>query len=378
MMRIDNDGGNGGGGPGASAGQRGDALAEPAGRVQLDPRPTMLLVGESGAMADKLIDGATRAGLRCVGQVAPEAAAERLAKTVSLDFVLLDLRGLDVARRVDRALALALVGHHSVPGARLAVMTDLAGLDHVLATLDTPATDILCEPQDGDIVTLLVMAALRDGADRSMALHDAARDNDVARFERLSEEVRRLAITIERMALGESARPPAGGVVLDRYDGYRGEPARDAGQAAGPGTAMVSPAEQFPLREPARPRAATDMDLPSHAEIRQIIRARRLREQFLPAALFADPAWDMMLDLLAARLAGQNVSVSSLCIAASVPPTTALRWIRQLTDRAVFARIDDPADGRRVFIELTDSATEALLGWVQLVRRNGGMLAERR
>src|SRR5690606_19580722 len=103
--------------------------------------------------------------------------------------------------------------------------------------------------------------------------------------------------------------------------------------------------------------------------------ARRMRDQYLPADLFADPAWDMMLDLLAARLAGQHVSVSSLCIAAAVPPTTALRWIRQLTDRAIFARIDDPTDGRRVFIELTDTAAEAMLAWVQAVRHNGGLLA---
>jgi len=57
-----------------------------------------------------------------------------------------------------------------------------------------------------------------------------------------------------------------------------------------------------------------------------------------------------------------------------VPPTTALRWIRQLTERAVFARIDDPADGRRVFIELTDEAAGAVAAWAQAVRRNGGVL----
>ncbi len=82
----------------------------------------------------------------------------------------------------------------------------------------------------------------------------------------------------------------------------------------------------------------------------------------------------MILDLMAARLAGQRVSVSSLCIAAAVPPTTALRWIRQLTERGVFSRIDDPADGRRVFIELTDEAASGFMAWAHAVRRNGGLL----
>ena len=42
--------------------------------------------------------------------------------------------------------------------------------------------------------------------------------------------------------------------------------------------------------------------------------------------LFADPAWDIMLDLFAARIEGKDITVSSAGIAACVPPTTALRW----------------------------------------------------
>jgi hypothetical protein len=52
--------------------------------------------------------------------------------------------------------------------------------------------------------------------------------------------------------------------------------------------------------------------------------ARRLRERLLPAGLFADPAWDMLLDLYAAEIEEQPVSVTSACIAAAAPATTAL------------------------------------------------------
>lgn len=89
-----------------------------------------------------------------------------------------------------------------------------------------------------------------------------------------------------------------------------------------------------------------------------MIRARRSRDQFFPSGMFADPAWDMLLDLMAARLEGQKVAVSSLCIAANVPPTTALRWIKTLTDHGFFVRVADRQDGRRVFIELSDDAAE--------------------
>jgi DNA-binding transcriptional ArsR family regulator len=94
--------------------------------------------------------------------------------------------------------------------------------------------------------------------------------------------------------------------------------------------------------------------------VRAIIRARRTRDEFFVPGLFADPAWDMLLDLFAARLQGEPVSVSSLCIAAAVPQTTALRWIKVLTDHGLATRADDPQDGRRVFVQLTDTAAEAM------------------
>jgi DNA-binding MarR family transcriptional regulator len=91
-----------------------------------------------------------------------------------------------------------------------------------------------------------------------------------------------------------------------------------------------------------------------------VIRARRLRARFFDEELFADPAWDMLLDLLQAEIAQHRVPVSSLCIAAAVPATTALRWIKTMTDNGLFQRRADPHDGRRVFIELSPGASLAM------------------
>jgi hypothetical protein len=96
------------------------------------------------------------------------------------------------------------------------------------------------------------------------------------------------------------------------------------------------------------------------ARIRAHIRARRLRNRFFPDDLFADPAWDMLLDLSAARLEGRKVSVSSLCIAADVPTTTGLRWIKTLVDRGLFERHSDPSDARRAFIALSPPTAETM------------------
>lgn len=52
--------------------------------------------------------------------------------------------------------------------------------------------------------------------------------------------------------------------------------------------------------------------------------------------------------------------MSSLCIAAAVPATTALRWLKTMTQQGIFVRRADPHDGRRVFIELAPQASQAL------------------
>jgi hypothetical protein len=103
--------------------------------------------------------------------------------------------------------------------------------------------------------------------------------------------------------------------------------------------------------------------------VRTMIRARRLRDQFFRSEIFADPAWDMLLDLFAARLEKRRVAVSSLCIAAAVPPTTALRWIKSLSDQGLFVRIADAEDGRRVFIELSDGAAAAIDAYLRAAQR---------
>lgn len=90
--------------------------------------------------------------------------------------------------------------------------------------------------------------------------------------------------------------------------------------------------------------------------VRKMILSRRRRERHFDAEIFADPAWDMLLDLYAAHYERQRVSVSSLCIAAAVPATTALRWIKTMCDTGKFLRAWDPDDGRRIFISLSEEA----------------------
>jgi hypothetical protein len=91
----------------------------------------------------------------------------------------------------------------------------------------------------------------------------------------------------------------------------------------------------------------------SSVEVRAIIRARRRRDHIFPANLFADPAWDMLLELYAACLEQHRVTTTTLCLSAAVPPTTALRWIGTLEQQGLVTKQGDRFDARRVFIELS-------------------------
>jgi DNA-binding MarR family transcriptional regulator len=108
-------------------------------------------------------------------------------------------------------------------------------------------------------------------------------------------------------------------------------------------------------REIIRPRKGNLAD-----EIRQMLRFRRKRETMFGAELFADPVWDMILDLCLAHETGKRVSVSSLCLASAVPATTALRWIKAMEDRNLVIREEDPDDRRRYFLSLAPDVEQKL------------------
>jgi hypothetical protein len=86
----------------------------------------------------------------------------------------------------------------------------------------------------------------------------------------------------------------------------------------------------------------------------RVYHARRRRARYFDPGIFADPAWDMLLDLFIARVRGKQVGTVSLCHASGVPATTALRWIDLLEKHGLVERRRDPADRRARLIALTD------------------------
>jgi len=100
--------------------------------------------------------------------------------------------------------------------------------------------------------------------------------------------------------------------------------------------------------------------------LRQVIKRRRARELCFPAGLFADPAWDILLDLTVARVERQDLSVTDVCVAAAVPQTTALRWIGTLEREGLIDRTPDVRDSRRVIVRLSEGGWERMERYLRI------------
>lgn len=98
---------------------------------------------------------------------------------------------------------------------------------------------------------------------------------------------------------------------------------------------------------------------------RETYNVRRKRARFLPADLFGEPTWDILLDLYVATCENRAVPTTSACIGAHVPPTTALRWLRILEARGLVEREEDGSDGRRTFVRLSAQGLTAMEDWLR-------------
>jgi CheY-like chemotaxis protein/DNA-binding MarR family transcriptional regulator len=134
---------------------------------------------------------------------------------------------------------------------------------------------------------------------------------------------------------------------------------------------LAKPVEPRALLECVR-RALAEWEMPaassadgSSAEnyrslVNTLIAARKVRHRTVNADLFSDPCWDMLLELYAATLAGEQTYLTALCYAAGVPLTTAIRRFEDLVTSGLATKMTDPIDRRRIIVKLTDEGQKRL------------------
>ncbi len=276
-------------------------------------------------------DDAAAAGFRIteVAEIASllEGEARPLGEVILLDCPAVDGASLAALVRLDMRAA------HC--GAHLVVSTSVAALDDVFACMDQSRPQILVDPSRAERVIALGRVLARIPGLRVRELDE----EDRLMLLRLTEQVGHIAERLERL---QDRAAPAGPDSAFRFE----SPKRSFNGEDHDASGRLTRAKRPPLPDPRL--------------VRRIIRQRQLRARFFDGDLFADPAWDILLDLTAARVEHRRVSVTSLCIASGVPPTTALRWIGQMTDAGLLARVEDDTDRRRAFIALTDGAADAV------------------
>jgi len=82
-----------------------------------------------------------------------------------------------------------------------------------------------------------------------------------------------------------------------------------------------------------------------------ILALRRARSEILGEGLFSDPAWDMLLQLFAAKLRGSDVSLTDLVT--DVPDSTRARWAGLLQERGLITCRADALIPSVLWIELS-------------------------
>lgn len=320
----------------------------------------VVVVGEDLAVRTKIIDVISRAGVRVVKPLTTTLSTRDIETRLNAIAVIIQFSSWNETTLESLTIVQSFCVQHNLP---MLIVVPLELADRLIAQIEHPNADYIIDDEENTLFAeLLVSLHLKVQETRSATFSN--RDEpSLAELKRISQDVERIARILSQLSdiknngfdrdhiRNPSRRPETLSSVSDDPLGFKNRTA----------------AELLPLGVNAGSLQSTyriDAN-----QIRGTIKARRMRNLYFDAELFADPAWDMLLDLMAARLENAKVSVSSLCIASGVPPTTALRWIKVMTEEKIFERQADEKDGRRIFIELSDDAATAMINFFSKVQQ---------
>ncbi|XJJ70730.1 response regulator [Novosphingobium sp. BL-8A] len=206
------------------------------------------------------------------------------------------------------------------------MVSGYASKDVAIDAMRASAVDFLEKP--------VLQADLRRALQRTKGLRDtpAAREGLLGKISDLSHELRSLAQLLDE--------PSARGSGVDAGEG-----------PIGPAQATVRIERSHEPGELA-------------VYIRDILRKEAKRREIGGGELFGDPAWEMLLDLLLAKIEGRLVAVSSACIASGAPMSTALRLVRRLVAEGVLCRLPDEHDRRRHFLAINPKFEQPLTSYL--------------
>lgn len=278
------------------------------------PAPARVLVVDDEIRALRLMSRVLgSSAITCRTAESAAEALQILRQTPDIDVVVSDIYmpttdGIEFLGTVRRDFA-------DRPWLQLLLVTGQASLETAVAAMRLEASDYLFKPIEPKSLRESVQHALTR-AESVRQVRSATADSAGAR------ELMQIADTAK--ALAEDMRR-----TIEQDNSNR----REAVGASPP--------------QPARP------DETGLRTLKLLQKLQEARSSIFGEAVMPEPAWEMLAELMRARLAGQHLSVTSLALSSKSPMTTALRRIEDLIQGGLAARMPDPADRRRTYVELT-------------------------
>jgi FixJ family two-component response regulator/DNA-binding MarR family transcriptional regulator len=273
----------------------------------------ILLIDDDAALLEEQADLLDVLGYSCTTAATPEAAETAFAADPNINVIIADwsLPGEN---------GLSLIDHmRTTIGANRAfvaiLQTGHPSVDLAVESMHSGLADFICKPATAEILETALDRARRKLAEMSSF---AADDKVFASVQAIQDSLNALMKKV----------------------GVEPAPNEEATTKSG---------------EPSQERTITSGD------VKAIMKARRQRGKYFENDLFSDPSWDILLELTAAHLEGRQESVTSVALATSVPTSTAMRRIREMTDKNLLHRWDDPSDARRIFVALTKDTADRMV-----------------
>lgn len=325
----------------------------------------VILIGDDPTLRGEIVELITSVGGRITKPLPIDFYQKDIERRLNPVAVVIHISGWDHKSQRSLSSAEKFCRQRDLP---LLILLSLDLLDFAIGAINHPNIEFLIT-DSAENLSAELLVTLHNSVFETISATFANRDEpDLADLKKISADVERIARALSRLSgeqIGGRDRDHVSNPVFE--SGTKSEVSDDPLPFKDGNNIAIHPFGDASEQQEIAGIVRSD-------QIRDVIRARRLRDQYFDGQLFADPAWDMLLDLMAARLENKKVSVSSLCIAANVPPTTALRWIKIMTDEEIFRRQADDKDGRRIFIELSDNAAAGIVGFFSVIRRNKLMI----
>jgi len=117
-----------------------------------------------------------------------------------------------------------------------------------------------------------------------------------------------------------------------------------------------------PAMSPAGPRTEAEL-------LQSLVRMQEMRARTFGESVTGEPSWEMLTELMLAKLSGRRVSVTSVCLASKARVTTALRRLEELVDQGFVLRIPDPRDRRRTNLQISEEGERRMRAFLAEMSR---------